>query len=233
MRKVIDFFVKIPIVWLVLFFIIGTVNLSAPLFVSTLNDNRIMLEQIDLGLNEIDTDMVVRNGQLSAESEVVHSNSDNMIYILDHSEKGDNYIHFRRESVEINIKNHNNLIDYEEEMNKYDIVSSVQEQMALATMLSTLANSFVYLLSSVIVFLMMLIASHYILKKREKFRALFRLLSLPYLAGGYLSMLLTLVISRYHFVYMFSILMIGLFYAYVLKNKLEDSINDFYFGKGE
>lgn len=233
MKKVYEFFAKIPIAWLVIFFIIGTVNLSTPLFVSTLNENKVMLEQIDAGLNEIHTDMAVRNGQLNAESEVVDSNSDNMIYVLDNSEKDHNYIHFQRESIEINIKKHNNLIEYEEEMDKHAIVSSVQEQMALATMLSTVVNSILFLLTSVIVFLMMLIASHYILKKREKFRALFRLLSLPYLAGGYLSMLLTLVINRYHFVYMFSVLMIGLFYAYVLKNKLEDSTNDFYFGKGE
>ena len=105
--------------------------------------------------------------------------------------------------------------------------------MGLAAMLSTLANSVVYILMSVILFLILLIVSHYFLKKHERFRALFRLLSLPFLVGGYLSMILTLVTNRYHFVYMFSVLMIGLFYGYVLKRKLEDSTNDFYFGKGE
>ena len=76
MKKVIDAFSRLSIAWLIFFFIIASVNLSAPLLVSTVKNNEIMMEQIGAGLNEIKTDMVVKNGQLIAESEVVDSNSE-------------------------------------------------------------------------------------------------------------------------------------------------------------
>ncbi|MBP3040936.1 hypothetical protein J9303_15720 [Bacillaceae bacterium Marseille-Q3522] len=233
MKKITDFIIKIPIFWCIIFFIIATFNLSAPLMLNEVRNNMAMLEEMEAGLNKIHTEMVVGNGQLSAESEVVHPDSENIIFILQDKIAESNYIHFQKDSVEININDHRNQIDYEESMNKDEIITSVQEQMMSATVLSILANAFISILISIIIFLVMLIASHYILRKSEKFTTLFRLLNPPYLAGGYFSVLFTMITNHYHFVYIIAVFIIGILYTFVLKSRLEASSNDFYFGKGD
>ncbi|THE13940.1 hypothetical protein E1I69_05385 [Bacillus timonensis] len=234
MKNILDFFPKIPIVWHIIFFIIATVNLSAPLIVNEVHESKMLTEEISAGLNAIHTDMFVRNGQLTAQTEIVKSEGSAIsISVLGSSKIDTNYLHFQEDSIKLNINNSSNQIKYEQNMDKDSLVTSVQEQIASAAMISILTNSFVYILMSVVLFLILLIVSHYLIKSTAKFRSLFRILNPVYLVGGSLSMMLTLLTDKFHLVYMISVLIIGFLYAGGMKNNLKKSTNDFYFGKGE
>lgn len=236
MKKIITYYTKLPIVWHIIFFTIAIINLAAPLLFHEVNDRMAMVKDIQSGFNEIKTDFEVLDGKLVAESEMVRlDDGKTVISVLFDQDylKDSNYISFQRDFVEINIDNHISKIDYDKEMQKEELAVSVQKQLASAAVIAILANAFVSILMSVIVFLVMMMVAHYILRKSVKFRVLFRLLTLPFLLGAYISVLAIFITSHYMLVYLLAMLVIGFMYTILLKNKLKESSTDFYFGKGD
>lgn len=233
MKKILIFFSKAPIFWQILFFMIGTVNLSIPLVLNQISDNRVIMAEISEGLNRIQTDMVVINGKLTAEEEVVNPHSKNVVSVM-HTSQGDlNHVSFQRKHIEIRINDYTNKIEYEESMDKSQIITSIEKQIIACMIAISISSVLIAVLISILVFLILLLLSHYLIKSGEKHRVLFRLLNPPYFIGGYISIILAQITNKYTLVYLISVVIIGLLFAYILKNQFQRSTNDFYFGKGE
>lgn len=223
---------ELPVLWQVIFFLIATLNLSTPFIFKQLADNQERMTDIVEALHKIETDMEVVDGKLKASQEVIPTEQWT-IYVLSQDDSAQQAIRFAEDYVEIQLADHSSRIEYEENMDKKDIIESIETQIMQAGLAVVFVTAAITFLFNIFVFLVSTVVSFYLLKNRLRYRILLRLINFPYIIAGLVAILLTIVFPYYRMNYFISLTAMGLITAYILKGEMEKSITDFYFGKGD
>lgn len=231
--QLIKWFQNIPLGWHSLFFLIASLNMSLPLLLNHIEMSNQTLQELNQGLNDITQTLEVKDGQLIAETQSIQVSDDLTIRILESASRNERTISFQKDYLEINLDGENNRIAYEQQMTKESLLNNIRTRVGEATLLSRMAITVIFILMNMFIFIAMIIAAAYLMKARVNFSKLFRLLNPVYLVGGTFAILTSLLLNNYLVIYFIAIGLIGILFAVVLKELMNQATTDFYFGKGD